>query len=77
MSFRYGLIPLVAALVLGTGMLSMSTASAGREGLEPAYVAMDGGGGAQGANDFASIDDGGTKQICETGPSSTTCVGKG
>ena len=79
MSFRYGLIVLVAALVLGTGMLSMSTASASREGLEPVYVAMDGGGGggAQGANDFASIDDGGTKQICETGPSSTTCVGKG
>ena len=80
MSLRYGLFALVAFLALGASALSVGTASADRAELQPsAYVTIDDGGGGdpRGPDGFVSVDDGGTKQICETGPSSTTCVGKG
>ena len=78
MSIRVGLLVLMAVVVLGLCAVSAGAASADRGDPATAYVLVDGGGGdPTGPDGFAAPDDGGTAQICETGPNSTTCVGKG
>ena len=78
MGIRVGFFAFLAVLVLGLGALSAGSASADRGDPSPAYVQMDDGGGDPGGPDsFANPERGGPAQFCETGPSSTTCVGKG
>ncbi len=78
MSIRVGFLAVVVILVLGLGALWAGSVSADRGDPAPAYVMVDGGGGdPTGPDSFAVPDRGGTAQICETGPNSTTCVGKG
>jgi hypothetical protein len=77
MSFKYGLVALVAVLGLGAGMLSVGTASADRGVMPPSYVALDDGGGIdpRGPGDLTGVV--GQEQACEQGRTSTTCVWKG
>ena len=76
MSIRVGVLGVVAVLVLGLGAFSAGSASAERGDPAAAYVMADSG-DPTGPDSFAAPDRYGTAQICETGPNSTTCVGKG
>jgi hypothetical protein len=78
MGIRVGFFAFLAVLVLGLGALSAGSASADRADPVPPFVLVDGGGGdPPGPDSFAAPNRDGTAQICETGPNSTTCVGKG